>query len=325
MRKDVTHPADFGRVAVLMGGWSAEREVSLWSGEKVLEALRARGIDACAVDADRKRILHLAEEGFERAFNVLHGTGGEDGTVQAALELQGIAYPGCGVLASALAMDKLRTKQLWHAAGLPTPEWRDVPHLDAARAAGRKLGYPFIMKPAADGSSVGVAKVHAEAEIEAAFRGARGAQASPRRVMAEAFVPGAELTGAVLDGQALPLIRIEPDGEFYDYHAKYQSERTRYHCPAGLGTGHEAALRSTCLKAWQVLDGRGWGRVDFMLDADGSPWLIEANTVPGMTAHSLVPMAALATGMDFEALCWAILETSVDAHAQADGTAGAPS
>ncbi|HEX7380753.1 MAG TPA: D-alanine--D-alanine ligase [Nevskiaceae bacterium] len=316
MRRRVTDAAVFGRVAVLMGGWSAEREVSLWSGRNVLEALQARRVDAHAIDADRARILRLGEEGFERAFNVLHGTGGEDGTVQAALELQGIAYPGCGVLASALAMDKLQTKRLWHDAGLPTPAWRVLAGLDDARRAAEAFGYPFIIKPTAEGSSVGVSKVHTEAEIEAAFIAAQGGSgrprsAPPRRVMAEAFVAGAEVTGSLLDEQALPLIRIEPDGEFYDYRAKYLSDRTRYLCPAPLPDAQTQALQQLCLDAWRVLDGRGWGRIDLLVDATGRGWLIEANTVPGMTSHSLVPMAARATGMDFQSLCWAILETSL--------------
>lgn len=317
MRRRVTDPAEFGRVAVLMGGWSSEREVSLWSGRKVLEALCANGVDAHGADADKARILHLGEEGFVRAFNVLHGTGGEDGTVQAVLDVQGIAYPGCGVLASALAMDKLQTKRVWQAVDLPTPAYRALPDVGAAQAAGDALGYPFIIKPTADGSSVGVTKVYAQAEIEAAFVAARGANTQtpaqpPREAMAEAFVAGGEYTCAVLDGEALPLIHIEPDGEFYDYNAKYLSDNTRYLCPVDLDPQHEIDLRELCLKAWHALGGHGWGRVDFMLDAGGQPWLIEANTVPGMTAHSLVPMAARAAGMDFQALCWAILETSLD-------------
>ncbi|HEU0198267.1 MAG TPA: D-alanine--D-alanine ligase [Nevskiaceae bacterium] len=318
MRRQVQDPADFGRVAVLMGGWSAEREVSLWSGKNVCEALVARGVDAVAVDADRRRVLHLGEEGFVRAFNVLHGTGGEDGTVQAALELQGIAYPGCGVLASALAMNKAQTKRLWQVAGLPTPAWHPVADLDGAYAAAREFGYPFIIKPAAEGSSVGVSKVHGQAEVEPAFHAAWGDTAVDGRrpashsVIAEAFVSGAEITASILDDQALPLIRIVPDGEFYDYRAKYLSDQTRYHCPAGLEPAQEMALREVCLKAWRTLGGSGWGRVDFLLDAAGKPWLIEVNTVPGMTSHSLVPMAAKASGMDFQSLCWTILETSFE-------------
>ncbi len=307
MRRRVTHPADFGRVAVLLGGWSTEREVSLWSGNKVLEALQTRGIDAHGVDVDRRRMLTLGEGGFARAFNLLHGTGGEDGTVQAVLELQGIAYPGCGVLASALSMDKLRSKRIWKAEGLPTPDYRVLNDVADANAAAAGFGYPFIIKPTADGSSVGVSKVKASDQIQTAFDLARG---PGRRVMAEAFVSGAEYTCAILDDAALPLIRIEPDGEFYDYNAKYLSDKTRYICPADLDPAHELRLQNVCMDAFDLLGGCGWGRVDFMLDSRGDLWLIEVNTLPGMTSHSLVPMAARAVGMSFEDLCWAVLETS---------------
>ena len=316
MRRRVTDPADFGRVAVLFGGWSAEREVSLWSGNKVLEALCARGIDAIGIDVDRRSILALGDAGFARAFNLLHGTGGEDGTVQAVLELQGIAYPGCGVLASALSMDKLRSKRIWKAEGLPTPEYQLLRSLNDARAAAGRLGYPLIIKPTADGSSVGVSKVKAPEQLEAAYALAcsRGGQ-----VMAEAFVAGGEYTCAILDGEALPLIRIEPDGEFYDYNAKYVSDNTRYHCPVDLDPAHEVRLQSLCVDAFDLLGCSGWGRVDFMLDSRGDPWLIEVNTLPGMTSHSLVPMAAHAVGMDFESLCWAVLETSFDRDTLSEG------
>lgn len=310
MRRRVTHPADFGRVAVLMGGWSAEREVSLWSGGNVLEALRSVGIDAHGVDADRHNVLRLRESGFDRAFNLLHGTGGEDGTVQAVLDLQGIAYPGCGVLASALCMDKLRSKRIWKAEGLPTPDWRVLTDAEDGRRAGTDLGYPLFVKPAADGSSVGVTKVKTAADLDAAFAVAAGDGTAV--VVAERGVVGAEFTCAILDEEALPLIRIEPDGEFYDYYAKYRSDATRFHCPAAIDLDHERRLQALCLRAFGLLGGRGWGRVDFMLDPRGEPWLIEANSLPGMTAHSLVPMAARAAGMDLPQLCWAILETSLD-------------
>jgi len=311
MRKRVTDPAAFGRVAVLFGGWSAEREVSLWSGRNVTEALRARGVDAIGMDVDRDALLQLRAQGYRRAFNLLHGTGGEDGTVQALLDLQDIAYPGCGVLASALAMDKLLSKRIWKAEGLPTPAFQLLRTLADAYAAAETLGYPFIIKPTADGSSVGVSKVKHAGQIEAALASARG-DGAPRTVIAEAFVAGAEYTCAILDGAALPLIRIEPDGEFYDYNAKYLSDNTRYHCPADLDPEHEVRLQRVCLDAYALLGGRDWGRVDFMLDGRGEPWLIEVNTLPGMTSHSLVPMAARAVGMDFESLCWAVLETSFD-------------
>ncbi|MEQ1439910.1 D-alanine--D-alanine ligase [Fontimonas sp. SYSU GA230001] len=314
-RPRVTDPAAFGRVGVLMGGWSAERQVSLWSGQGVTDALRSRGVDVVAIDATRDNVLRLKEHGIARVFNVLHGTGGEDGTLQAVLDLQGIPYTGSGVLASALAMDKLRTKRLWKAEALPTPDYvwvRSRVELDAAAA---QLDYPFILKPSEEGSSVGVSKVKSADQLDAAWRLACGEAAIPRTVMAERYIAGGahghEFTCAVLDGEALPLIRIEPDGEFYDYNAKYLSDATRYHCPSGLDSGLEARIQTICLCAFETIGARGWGRVDFMLDAQDRPWLIEVNLVPGMTSHSLVPMAARARGMDYAELCWAILETTL--------------
>ena len=246
---------------------------------------------------------------------MLHGTGGEDGTLQAALELQGIPYTGSGVLASALAMDKLRTKRLWKAEGLPTPDYVWVRTRADLSAAAARLGYPFILKPSEEGSSVGVSKVKSADQLDAAWQLARGEGATARVVMAERFIAGGqrghEFTCAVLDGEALPLIRIEPDGEFYDYNAKYLSDATRYHCPSGLDAALEARIQAICLQAFDLVGARGWGRVDFMLDAQDQPWLIEANLVPGMTSHSLVPMAARARGMDYAELCWAILETTL--------------
>ncbi|HEY0973108.1 MAG TPA: D-alanine--D-alanine ligase [Solimonas sp.] len=310
----VTDPRDFGRVAVLMGGWSAERQVALWSGEGVLAALRARGIDAVGVDATPGRILALKVEGFDRAFNVLHGTGGEDGTVQAALDLQGIPYTGSGVLACALAMDKLRTKRLWKAEGLPTPDWLWLERESDLDEAARRFGFPLIVKPSEEGSSVGVSKVKRAADLPAAYHAARGEQ--HRVVMAERFIGGGsqghEFTCAILDGEALPTIRIVPPGEFYDYDAKYLSDDTRYHCPSGLDAALETEIQGICLRAFALLGARGWGRVDFMLDADNRPWLIEANLVPGMTSHSLVPMAAQARGIDYPDLCWRILEGTLE-------------
>ncbi len=309
MRKRVSDPKAFGKVGVLLGGWSAERQVSLWSGEGVLAALQRLGIDAVGIDADRDAILTLPKRGLDRVFSVLHGTGGEDGTVQAVLDLHGIPYPGSGVLASALAMDKLRTKRIWKAERLPTPDWRILESAADAHSAADVFGYPFIIKPAADGSSVGVSKVKNVDQIDAAFALALGD--SGRVVMAEAFVAGGEYTCAMLDGQPLPVIRIEPAGEFYDYHSKYISNDTRYICPTDLVPTHEAELQAICARAFDAIGGRGWGRVDFMMDAQGKPWLLEVNTLPGMTSHSLVPMAARAVGMDYDALCWAILETTL--------------
>ena len=310
----VSDPRAFGRVAVLMGGWSSERQVALWSGEGVTTALLARGVDAVAVDATPERVLNLQREGYARAFNVLHGTGGEDGTVQAALDLQGIPYTGSGVLASALAMDKLRTKRLWKAEGLPTPDYRWIEREPDLERAVQDFGYPLIIKPSEEGSSVGVSKVKRAEDLHAAWQLARGERA--RVVMAERFIAGGsqghEFTCAVLNGEALPTIRIEPDGEFYDYHAKYLSDATRYHCPSGLEAELELRVQKICLRAFELLGARGWGRVDFMLDAGNQPWLIEANLVPGMTSHSLVPMAAQARGIDYGELCWRILEGTLE-------------
>lgn len=318
MRRQTTNPRDFGRVGVLYGGWSAERQVSLWSGEGVIAALTRLGIEVVAIDATREAILGLPEHRLDRVLSVMHGTGGEDGTVQAVLDLHGIPYAGCGVLASALAMDKLRTKRIWKAEAIPTPNWRVLESVGDARRAAEAFGYPFIIKPAADGSSVGVSKVKSADQVEAAFRLALAGDerypvpgSRPRTVMAEAFIAGGEYTCAILDGEPLPVIRIVPDGEFYDFHAKYISNDTRYICPTDLVPTHEQELQAICARAFDAIGGRGWGRVDFMLDSGGQPWLLEVNTLPGMTSHSLVPMAANAVGMDYDALCWAILETTL--------------
>ena len=308
MRRRVSNPKSFGRVAVLMGGWSAEREVSLWSGQGVFEALQSRGVDVVAIDADKDAVLGLGGRNFDRVFNIMHGTGGEDGTVQAILDLHGLPYPGSGVLASALAMDKLRTKRIWKAEGLPTPDFMVLAGIDAAREAAGRFGYPFIIKPAADGSSVGVSKVKDAGQIDKAYADALG---NGRVVIAEQFIAGGEYTCPVLDGEALPVIRIEPDGEFYDYHAKYISNNTRYHCPAGLEAAHERELQAICIRAFELIGCEDWGRVDFMMDAQGRPWLLEINTLPGMTSHSLVPMSAKVRGMSYADLCWALLETTL--------------
>ncbi len=308
----VTNPADFGRVAVLYGGWAAEREVSLNSGAQVLAALQRQGVDAVGVDLDRDRLLSLKSEGFDRVFNILHGPGGEDGTVQAVLNIMGLPYTGCGVLASALTMDKWRTKQIWSASDIPTPPYRLLTADTDFAAVAEELGLPIFVKPATEGSSIGMSRVDNAADLQGAWR--KAAEFCPV-VLAERFVEGGEYTAAIVDSpqglQSLPLLRIEADGTFYDYNAKYVSDNTRYHCPCGLPADQEADLAALARRAFDVVGAAGWGRVDFLLDAEGRPWFLELNTVPGMTSHSLVPMAAKQAGMDFDALTWRILETSM--------------
>jgi len=294
-----------GKVAVLMGGSSAEREISLISGKAVLAALCGQGIDAHAFDPSIQPVWDLRKEKFARVFNILHGRLGEDGTIQGALELLGIPYTGSGVMASALAMDKWRTKLVWQGAGIPTPKYRMLtPQTDFPRVID-DLGLPLIIKPAREGSSIGVTKVHAANEIVPAFELAY--RLDPL-VIAEEFVAGQELTVALLGERVLPLVRIEaPEGK-YDYANKYFTDEVRYHCPAGVRANIEAEINATSLRAFQVLGCRGWGRADLLLRADGSFSLLEMNTVPGMTGHSLVPIAARAAGMSFENLVLRILE-----------------
>jgi D-alanine-D-alanine ligase len=278
------------------------------SGAAVLQALQKQGVQAEGVDLSRDRLLRLKDEGFERTLNILHGIGGEDGVVQAALELMDLPYTGSGVLASALSMDKRITKLVWAAQGIPTPTHRVLgDESDFEQLAG-ELGLPIFVKPADAGSSIGLTKIRRAEDLPDAYRFARQ---YCRTVLAERFVGGGEYTCAILNDQPLPLIRIEPDGEFYDYNAKYVSDNTRYHCPSGLPPEQEAQLQSLALKAFQLTGACGWGRVDFMLDAEDKPWFLELNTVPGMTSHSLVPMAARAAGISFDELCWHVLETSV--------------
>jgi len=313
---------DLGRVMVLMGGWSAEREVSLASGRAVHAALVSQGIDAIAVDLDREGAstlpARIEAEGVDRVFIALHGRGGEDGQVQALLELAGVPYTGSAVAASAIGMDKVMCKRIWQGAGLDTPAFAVVEDLAAARRAAERLGWPVIVKPTADGSSVGVSKVDAPAGVEAAFREA----AAHGEVMIEQFVAGGEYTVAILGERSLPAIRIEASAEhaFYDYQAKYEAEDTGYRIPCGLGEEEEARMAETARVAFRLIGARGWGRVDFIRDAVGRHWLIEVNTVPGMTSHSLVPMAANAVGIDFPGLCRAILEqASLAGGARAGG------
>ena len=300
----IPHPSTFGKVAVLLGGRSAEREVSLKSGAAVLAALRREGVDAQPFDPAERDLADLRRDGFARAFIALHGRFGEDGTVQGALEWLGIPYTGSGVLASALAMDKWRAKLLWQAAGLPVPDCAVLDGTSDFAAVEARLGLPLFVKPAREGSSVGVVKVRKAGSLRAAFEEAARHDAL---VLAEKFIGGGEYTVAILGDEALPVIKIEPAGDFYDYEAKYLRDDTRYLCPCGLPAEKEAAIRRQALEAFRVLDGRGWGRVDFLMDADGGHYFLEANTAPGMTDHSLVPMAARAAGIGFGELVVRIL------------------
>jgi D-alanine-D-alanine ligase len=311
MNRKIRQAKDFGKVAVLLGGWSPEREVSLLSGAAVVQALLKQGIDAHGVDLSRERLLQLKAEGFDRVFNILHGIGGEDGTVQATLEIMGLPYTGCGVLASALSMDKRVTKLIWAAQGIPTPMHRVLSDETDFALLADELGLPIFVKPADAGSSIGLVKVKSVADLPEAYRFARQYCST---VLAERFVSGGEYTCAILDGQALPLVRIEPDGEYYDYNAKYVSDNTRYLCPSDLPPEQEAQLQALALKAFQMVGASGWGRVDFLLDVQDQPWFLELNTVPGMTSHSLVPMAARAAGISFEELVWRVLETSFESE-----------
>ncbi|MBX3646418.1 MAG: D-alanine--D-alanine ligase [Rhodocyclaceae bacterium] len=297
--------AEFGKVAVLMGGASAEREISLMSGNAVLAALKSRGIDAHAFDPAERSLWSLKQDGFSRAFIALHGRGGEDGTVQGALELLGIPYTGSGVMSSALSMDKWRTKLVWHACQLPTPAWHILKADSDWDAVVAELGLPVFVKPAREGSSVGATKVTRAVDLRAAYEEA--VRHDPL-VLAEQFVEGEELTAAFVGNQALPLVRIvAPDGN-YDWQNKYFSDATQYFCPSGLPESAEETIQALVMESAQLLDCRGWGRADLILDAAGKPWLLEMNTSPGMTGHSLVPMAARAVGIGFEDLCLKILE-----------------
>ena len=305
-------PAVFGRVAVLMGGISSEREVSLDSGRNVLEALLARGINANAVDGVPNLIRELQDRHFDRVFNILHGGDGESGVLQGLLEAMGVPYSGSGVLGSALSLDKIRTKQVWTSIGLPTPRWLRIGKGADVHAAARELGLPVIVKPSLEGSSVGVSRVYNDADLDSAVE---LAARYPGELLMEQLVEsdgngGGEYTIGVLDGRALASIHIVPAGEYYDYHAKYVAEDTQYICP-GLDEAGEAEARDQAERAFASLDLRGWARVDFMRDRDGRNWLLEANTAPGMTSHSLMPKSAAAFGVSFEELCWRILETSV--------------
>lgn len=316
-------PAAFGRVAVLMGGTSAEREVSLDSGRNVLEALRSRGVDAFAVDGIPALLDAIRANQVDRVFNILHGNkgGGEDGVLQGLCEALGVPYTGSGVLGSALTMDKIRTKQVWLSLGLPTPRYVRLSKGDDVHAAAHQLGLPVFIKPSSEGSSVGVSRVMGDADLDAAVELAAN---YPGEMLMEQLVVGEELTVPVLNGVALPSIRIVPKGEWYDYHAKYIADDTQYLCP-GLEGAEEAQIRRIAVEAFVAAGCNGWGRVDFMRDrASGQLTLLEINTAPGMTSHSLVPKAARQVGISFEELCWRVLESSFgDAASSERGGAAA--
>src|SRR5262245_47886957 len=305
--KRVGEPQAFGRVAVLFGGNSSEREISLLSGNAVLEALRSRGTDAPAFDPRDLPLSDLIAARFERVWIALHGPGGEDGTLQGALEYLGVPYTGSGVMGSAIGMDKLRTKRLAQASGIATPPFLVLNGAQDFDYAVEKLGLPMIVKPATQGSSVGMTKVEKAADLPAACA---AAAKTDRVVFAESWITGAEYTVGILQGRALPSIRIETPRSFYDYEAKYFRDDTKYHCPSGLSAPAEQHLANLALATFESAGAEGWGRVDFMMDAAGRPLLLEFNTIPGMTDHSLVPMAARAAGMDFDTLVWRVLETS---------------
>ncbi|WP_263142359.1 D-alanine--D-alanine ligase [Pseudomonas sp. RIT-PI-AD] len=304
-------PAVFGRVAVLYGGKSAERAVSLKSGQAVLEALQAAGVDAFGIDVGDDFLQRLSAERIDRAFIVLHGRGGEDGSMQGLLECAGIPYTGSGILASALAMDKLRTKQVWQSLGLPTPRHAVLASVEDCHAAARELGFPLIVKPAHEGSSIGMAKVAEVNELVAAWQAA-GEYDS--QVLVEQWINGPEFTIAMLRGQVLPAIRLGTPHTFYDYDAKYLASDTQYRIPCGLEPEREEELKALTARACEAVGTQGWARADVMQDAEGRFWLLEVNTVPGMTDHSLVPMAAKAAGLDFQQLVLAILADSIEAR-----------
>lgn len=299
-----------GKIAVLMGGSSAEREVSLKSGQAALDALLRKGVDAFALDiqfeSDASICRQLTEQPIDGAFIALHGRGGEDGLIQGVLESLGIPYSGSGVAASALAMDKLRTKLIWSGAGLPTPRFMRVKHLEDVDAVVNTLGFPVIVKPVHEGSSIGMSKAIDRDELAAALE---TAVEFDNEILVEQWIDGNEYTAAILDGEALPLIRLETPREFYDYQAKYISDDTCYHCPCGLDEEKEKAFQELVLQAFNWIGVEGWGRVDLMCDSDGKPWLIEINTIPGLTDHSLVPMAARQHGIEFDELIYQILMT----------------
>jgi D-alanine-D-alanine ligase len=309
-------PARYGRVAVLMGGASAERAISLETGTAVCAALRRAGVDAHAVDVGAGFLHEFARAGFDRAFIALHGRGGEDGTMQGALATLGMPFTGSGVLGSALAMDKVRSKWIWRSQGLPTPDFVEITAEDELPGVGRELGFPVMVKPVREGSSCGASRVNDAAALPAAWRKARGLDS---RVLVERWITGQEYTVGVLADDALPIIRLETPNAFYDYDAKYLADTTRYICPCGLSADLEGDVSRIAMRAFRSVGASGWGRVDLMLDERRRPWLLEVNTVPGMTSHSLVPMAARHAGIDFDELVLRILDTSLGAEPGSGG------
>ncbi len=300
-------PRQFGHVALVIGGDSAEREISLRGGRAVVAALEGLGVQFSVVDGPRRLLEQVAAGHYDRVFNLLHGRGGEDGALQGALRIYGVPVTGSGVLASALTMDKLQSKRVWVACGLPTPDWREAHAPGDAEHIAMELPPPWFVKPSREGSSIGMSRVTRPKDLAAAID---KALVFDPLVLVEQLIEGAEYTASVLEDRVLPLIRLETPREFYDYEAKYESGDTHYRCPCGLPDEQEASLAALCLQAFRVLGTTGWGRVDLMVDGDGRPWLLEVNTTPGMTDHSLMPMAAHAAGMNFEELVWRILNTS---------------
>jgi len=307
MTTKVTNPADFGRVAVLLGGTSSEREISLISGNAVLQALQSRGVNAVAVDGLYSLVEALTSKRIDRVFNIMHGGAGENGVVQGLLEAFDIPYTGSGVLGAALTLDKIRTKQVWLSLGLPTPRYAHVSGKHDVHKAAADLGLPVIVKPACEGSSVGVSRVFKDSDLDHAVELASHYEGE---LLMEQLIQGAEYTVGILGDAALPTIRIVPAGEYYDYHAKYVSDETQYICP-GLSGAAEAEMQALSLAAFRAANCCGWGRVDVMRDAQGRNYLLEVNTTPGMTSHSLVPKAARQAGIEFDELVWRILELSL--------------
>ncbi len=304
----IKDPKQFGRVAVLMGGVAAEKKISIASGTAVFDALKRQGVDAIAIDVKDNLLLALKNQQITRVFNSIHGRGGEDGVLQAVLELMKLPYTGSGVTASALTMDKLKTKLCWRGLNLPTPKWFLLKNKFDIEACIEKLDFPLMVKPTKEGSSLGMSKAINRQQLLQAFNEASKYHCD---VYAESWVEGDEYTVAILNDEPLPVIRLETRNDFYDYQAKYESNTTKYHCPCGLDYQQEKALQQLALQAYKGLDVAGWGRVDVFIDKNNNPQLIEINTVPGMTTHSLVPMAAAKSGIGFDELVWRILETSL--------------